>query len=73
MKVKWLIAASAMALVMQTPWSAQAYECPKHFAAAQAAIDKVAADMQADIPWQEPLDKEAVVGLVRDLLKAVEE
>ena len=50
MKVKWLIAASAMALVMQTPWSAQAYECPKHFAAAQAAIDKVAADMQADIP-----------------------
>jgi len=51
MKVKWLIAASAIALVMQTPWSAQAFECPKHFAAAQAAIDKVAADMQADIPW----------------------
>ena len=41
----------------QTPWNAQAFECPKHFAAAQAFIDKVAADMQADIPWQEPLDK----------------
>ena len=66
MKVKWLIAASAMALVMQTPWSAQAYECPKHFAAAQAAIDKVAADMQADIPWQEPLDKELVLTLLDD-------
>ena len=66
MKVKWLIAASAMALVMQTPWSAQAYECPKHFAVAQAAIDKVAADMQADIPWQEPLDKELVLTLLDD-------
>ncbi len=66
MKVKWLIAASAMALVMHTPWSAQAYECPKHFAAAQAAIDKVTADMQADIPWQEQLDKELVLTLLDD-------
>ena len=40
MKVKWLLAASAAVLVMQTPWSAQAFECPKHFATAQAAIDK---------------------------------
>ena len=41
MKVKWLLAASAAVLVMQTPGSAQAFECPKHFAAAQAAIDKL--------------------------------
>ncbi len=66
MKVKWLLAASAAVLVMQTPWSAQAFECPKHFAAAQAAIDKVAADMQADIPWQEPVDKELVLLLLDD-------
>ena len=66
MKVKLLLAASAAVFVMQTPWSAQAFECPKHFAAAQATIDKVAADMQADIPWQEPLDKELVLTLLDD-------
>ena len=66
MKVKWLLAASATVLVMQTPGSAQAFECPKHFAAAQAAIDKAADDMKADIPWQEPLDKELVLTLLDD-------
>ncbi len=66
MKVKWLLAASAAVLVMQTPGSAQAYECPKHFAAAQAAIDKVADDMKADIPWKEPLDKALVLNLLDD-------
>ncbi len=66
MKVKWLLAASAAVLVMQTPWSAQAFECPKHFAAAQAAINKVAGDMKADIPWQTPLDKELVLTLLDD-------
>jgi hypothetical protein len=66
MKTKWLLAASVAVLVTQTPWNAQAFECPKHFAAAQAFIDKVAADMQADIPWQEPLDKELVLTLLDD-------
>ncbi len=66
MKVKWLLAASAAVLVMQIPWSAQAFECPKHFAAAQAVIDKVADDMTADIPWQEALDKELVLTLLDD-------
>jgi len=66
MKVKWLLAASAAVLVMQTPGSAQAFECPKHFAAAQAVIDKVANDMNADIPWQEPLDKALVLNLLDD-------
>ena len=64
MKVKLLLAASAVVLVAQTPWSAQAFECPKHFAAAQVAIDKVAADIEADIPWKRMEDK----GLVRALL-----
>ncbi len=66
MKVKWLLAASATVLVMQTPWSAQAFECPKHFAAAQAAIEKVAADMKADIPWKRTEDKALVHALLDD-------
>ncbi len=66
MKVKWLLAASAAALVMQSPWSAQAFECPKHFAAAQAAIDKVAADMRADTPWKRTEDKALVHTLLDD-------
>ena len=64
MKVRLLLAASAVVLVTQTPWSAQAFECPKHFTAAQVAIDKVAADIEADIPWKRTEDK----GLVRALL-----
>ncbi len=28
-------------------WNAQAFDCPKHFAATQAAIDKVTADMKS--------------------------
>ncbi len=66
MKVKWLLAASAAVLVMQTPWSAQAFECPKHIAAAQVAIDKVAADMAADTPWKRTEDKLLVHALLDD-------
>jgi hypothetical protein len=66
MKVKWLLAASTAVFVMQTPGNAQAFECPKHFAAAQAAIQKVASDMNADIPWQTPLDKELILTLLDD-------
>ena len=67
MKVKRLLMASTATLMFLLPWgSAQAFECPKHFAVTQAAIDKVAADMRADIPWQEPLDKELVLTLLDD-------
>ena len=66
MKVKWLLAASAAALVMQISWSAQALDCSKHFAAAQAAIDKVVADMNADSPWKRPEDKDLVRALLDD-------
>ena len=44
---KWHLAgafAVAFAFV-QTPGTSNAFECPRHFAAAQAAIDKVVADM----------------------------
>ena len=46
MKVKYLMYAVAATLMFIVPWkSAQAFECPKHFAKAQAAIDKVTKDM----------------------------
>lgn len=40
MKCKWIIATAVIAPLMQIPWSAQAFECPAHFAEAQMAIDK---------------------------------
>ncbi len=46
MKLKFLLAGSAAVLIFQMPWNAQAFECPKHFADAQALIDKVADDMK---------------------------
>ncbi len=49
MNVKWFLAASAAAVALQMPSGAQAFECPKHFAAAQAAIDKVVEDMKGDM------------------------
>ncbi len=46
MKTKQLLMASAATLIFLLPWgTARAFECPKHFAAAQAAIDKVTQDM----------------------------
>ena len=40
MKCKWIIATAVIIPLTQTPWSAQAFECPSHFAEAQMAIDK---------------------------------
>ncbi len=66
MKMNWLLATSAVVLIMLTPGSAQAFECPKHIAAAQVAIDKVAADMAADTPWKRTEDKALVHALLDD-------
>ena len=43
-----------------------ALDCSTHFATAQAAIDKVANDMNADIPWNRPEDKKLVLALLDD-------
>ena len=46
MKVKRLLLASTATLLLALPWgTAQAFECPLHFAKAQAAIDKVSQEM----------------------------
>ena len=45
--MKPLLLASTVALMFVLPWgAAQAFECPKHFAEAQAVIDKVTGDMK---------------------------
>lgn len=38
-----------LALMVLAPPSAQAFECPKHFQEAQAAIDKVTEDMKGQM------------------------
>jgi hypothetical protein len=43
MKRKWMLAAAVAALLLQFSPTAQAFECPKHFASAQAAIEKAIA------------------------------
>ncbi len=45
MKLKWMLAVAVAALLLQFSPTAQAFECPKHFAAAQAAIEKATASI----------------------------
>ncbi len=40
MRVSVLLAAVVTVPLMEMPWSAQAFECPAHFAEAQPAIDQ---------------------------------
>jgi hypothetical protein len=54
------------ALGLGTGAALMALDCSTHFATAQAAIDKVANDMNADIPWNRPEDKELVLALLDD-------
>ncbi len=66
MRLKWLLAASAAALLFQLPSGAQAFECPKHFAAAQAAIDKITGDMGGDMSKKMPKEQMALVHALLD-------
>ncbi len=50
MQTKWLMSAMSLAVALLfMPQGAQAFECPKHFAKAQAAIDKVLEDMKGEM------------------------
>ncbi len=40
MKCKWILPLTIAPLVWLAPWTVQAFECPKHFAEAQTAIEK---------------------------------
>ena len=46
MAVRPFLIPSLMAVAFLVPFGAQAFECPKHLTAAQAAIDKVVGDMK---------------------------
>ena len=70
MKITWLVGAVSVAVALQfMPKSAQAFECPKHFAAAQAAIDKVVGDMKGDMSKRMPKADMAQVHMLLDAAK----
>jgi len=67
MKVKRFLMASATTLMFLLPWgAAQAFECPKHFAAAQAAIDKVSGDMKGEMSKKMAKEDMALVHALLD-------
>ncbi len=71
MKVRQLLMASTATLMFLLPWgAAQAFECPKHFAAAQAVIDKVKGDMGGDMSKQMPKEQMALVHALLDDAKS---
>ncbi|MFB3110487.1 MAG: hypothetical protein ACE10G_00470 [Gemmatimonadales bacterium] len=71
MRLKWLLAAAVAALILQMPWNAQAFECPKHFDDAQAAIDKVVADMGGKMSKMMPKEQMALVHTLLDEAKMI--
>ena len=71
MKVKRLLMVSSATLMFLLPWgAAQAFECPKHFAEAQAAIDKVAGDMKGDMSKKMRKEDMALVHALLDDAKS---
>ena len=72
MKITWLVGVVSVAVALQfKPKSAQAFECPKHFTAAQAAIDKVKGDMGGDMSKKMPKEQMALVHSLLDDAKMV--
>ena len=49
MQTKLMFVVISLFLMIQVPQVANAFECPKHFDAAQAAIDKVVGDMKGEM------------------------
>jgi hypothetical protein len=71
MKMKRLLMASTAMLMFLLPWgSAQAFECPEHFAEAQAVIDKVTEDMKGDMSKKMPKEEMALVHALLDDAKS---
>ena len=58
-----IAAAAAFAAVLLAGAGARAFECPQHFSAAQAAIDKTMADMKG---MKMPKDQHALVHALLD-------
>ena len=66
MNIRWLPALLAAGAMMSVSQGAQAFECPKHFAEAQAAIDKVVADMGGKMSKMMPKEQMALVHSLLD-------
>ena len=71
MKIKPLLMVSTAALLFVLPsGTAQAFECPKHFAKAQAVIDKVAGDMKGSMSKKMRKEDMALVHALLDDAKS---
>ena len=70
MKMKLFLTVSSTALLFLLPSGAQAFECPKHFAEAQAVIDKVTEDMKGDMSKKMPKEDMALVHSLLDDAKS---
>ena len=66
MKMQFAAAVAVVVLTFQAPGAAQAFECPKHFVEAQAAIDKVKGDMGGAMSKQMPKEQMALVHSLLD-------
>ncbi len=66
-----LAAAVAFATTLFTGSGAFAFGCPTHFAAAQAAIDKVLGDMKGDMSKKMPKEQMALVHSLLDDAKTM--
>ena len=66
MKIQIAAAVAVVVLTFQAQGAAQAFECPKRFAAAQAAIDKVKGDMGGDMSKKMPKEQMALVHALID-------
>ena len=70
-KLGRLAAAATFAAVLFAGTGAHAFECPKHFAEAQAAIDKVKGDMGGAMSKQMPKEQMALVHSLLDDAKMI--
>lgn len=66
MKILPILGVLAAAGIVLAPLGAQAFDCPNRFAAAQAAIDKVLADMKGMESKMSKADKALVHALLDD-------
>ena len=66
MKLGTLMAFIAILALGQLPSPANAFECPKHFAAAQSMIDKVKGDMGGGMSKMMPKEEMALMHALLD-------
>ncbi len=66
MKIAGIVVLVAVTLALQMPVIVGAFECPKHFKEAQAAIDKVAGDMKGMAKTMSKSDMALVHALLDD-------